>query len=322
MGSQPANPFAQVSDGAIEYFVEWSLEQSTKHKARMTESSFANVKMAAPLVETKPSPRRPLLIGIAVGVVVGAPLGGVATYYALKQTPYAPLVAHEVQSPTPQPVATIDLGAIALAATTTTAAPVPTEPRRETKLAEARPEKKAATSKPVTKPPEAKTEAKAQSRPEAKPTVASKPESEPDEGEGKPGELQVQSKPPGAQVTVDGSARGKTPLALSLPAGEHEVRLDKERYASWTQSVGVPGKVDVTMRRPSATLHVESDPPGGDVIVEGKPRGKTPVDVTLDAFHHYDVQVTLLGTHPWRKRVSLKPPQTDVMAKLSVLHAP
>ena len=27
-----------------------------------------------------------------------------------------------------------------------------------------------------------------------------------------------------------------------------------------------------------------------------KPRGKTPVDVTLEAFHHYEVQVVLLGT--------------------------
>ena len=44
------------------------------------------------------------------------------------------------------------------------------------------------------------------------------------------------------------------------------------------------------------------------------------VDVTLDAFHHYDVQVMLLGTKPWRKKISLKPPQTDVTAKLSVIH--
>src|SRR5206468_1605434 len=28
-GTVPANPFAEISDGAIEYFVAWSLEQST-----------------------------------------------------------------------------------------------------------------------------------------------------------------------------------------------------------------------------------------------------------------------------------------------------
>jgi len=84
--------------------------------------------------------------------------------------------------------------------------------------------------------------------------------------------------------------------------------------------VELPAKLDLMLKRPTATLHVDSEPGGGEVIVEGKPRGKTPVDVTLDAFHHYDVQVMLLGTKPWHKRVNLKPPQVDVTAKLSVVH--
>jgi hypothetical protein len=132
----------------------------------------------------------------------------------------------------------------------------------------------------------------------------------------------VTSNPPGARVSVDGNVRGKTPLTTALTAGTHEVRVDKERYATWTQSTEAPGKLDVVLRRPQATLHIDSEPPGGDVIVEGKPRGKTPVDVQVEGFHHYDVQVTLLGTTPWRKRVSVKPPQTDVNVKLSVVHAP
>jgi hypothetical protein len=134
--------------------------------------------------------------------------------------------------------------------------------------------------------------------------------------------LVVGSRPSGATVSVDGEARGKTPLTLMVPAGEHKVALARERYATVTRSVDVPGRLEVTLRRPPATLHVESDPPGGEVIVEGRPRGKTPVDVTLDAFHHYDVQVMLLGTKPWHKRVALRPPQTDVTAKLSVVRNP
>ena len=130
----------------------------------------------------------------------------------------------------------------------------------------------------------------------------------------------VTSKPPGAAVTIDGQEKGKTPLTLMVPAGAHEVAVAKERYATVTQSVTTPGKLDVALKRPTATLHVDSDPAGGDVVVEGKPRGKTPVDVTLEAFHHYDVSVTLLGTKPWHKRVSLKPPQVDVTAKLLVVH--
>ena len=128
--------------------------------------------------------------------------------------------------------------------------------------------------------------------------------------------------PSGAAVSIDGDPKGKTPLTLSLPVGAHELSVTRERYATITQTVDVPNKLELTLRRPTATLHVDSEPAGGEVIVEGKPRGKTPVDVTLDAFHHYDVQVMLLGTKPWHKRVSLKPPQTDVTAKLSVVHNP
>ena len=128
--------------------------------------------------------------------------------------------------------------------------------------------------------------------------------------------------PSGATVSIDGEARGKTPLTIALPVGTHEISVVHDRYSTITQPVDVPNKLDLTLKRPTATLHVDSEPAGGEVIVEGKPRGKTPVDVTLEAFHHYDVQVMLLGTKPWHKRVSLKPPQTDVTAKLSVVHNP
>ncbi|MGZ3440671.1 MAG: PEGA domain-containing protein, partial [Polyangia bacterium] len=135
-------------------------------------------------------------------------------------------------------------------------------------------------------------------------------------------ELAVVTHPAGATVTVDGEARGKSPLTLSLPAGTHELVVSRERYSTVTQAVELPAKVELTLKRPTATLHVDSEPAGGEVIVEGKPRGKTPVDVTLDAFHHYDVQVMLLGTKPWHKKILLKPPQVNVTATLSVVHTP
>jgi hypothetical protein len=142
-------------------------------------------------------------------------------------------------------------------------------------------------------------------------------------GREKKGELVIKTNPSGATVSVDGETQqNKTPLTVTLPVGAHEISVVRDRYATVTQSVDVPGKLDLALKRPTATLHVDSEPAGGEVIVEGKPRGKTPVDVTLDAFHHYDVQVMLLGTKPWHKRVSLKPPQTDVTAKLSVVHNP
>src|SRR5436190_14006097 len=43
------------------------------------------------------------------------------------------------------------------------------------------------------------------------------------------GELVVQSRPPGANVSIDGSSRGVTPLTVSLKSGAHvlEVQIGK-----------------------------------------------------------------------------------------------
>jgi hypothetical protein len=54
------------------------------------------------------------------------------------------------------------------------------------------------------------------------------------------GALAVESRPPGAQVFVDGKPVGTTPLRLpSVKAGEHAVRLEHEGYRRWSSSVRV-----------------------------------------------------------------------------------
>ena len=45
--------------------------------------------------------------------------------------------------------------------------------------------------------------------------------------------LQVESIPEGAQVFIDSSFKGKTPLELDLPLGKHEVRLSLPNYYEW-----------------------------------------------------------------------------------------
>ncbi|MCA1584184.1 MAG: PEGA domain-containing protein [Acidobacteria bacterium] len=54
------------------------------------------------------------------------------------------------------------------------------------------------------------------------------------------GTLLVESRPPGARVTVDGKAVGTTPLTLeSLTVGTHEVRIERDGYTPWTTTVTV-----------------------------------------------------------------------------------
>lgn len=56
-----------------------------------------------------------------------------------------------------------------------------------------------------------------------------------------PGILQVDSRPAGANVYVDGRLRGRTPLQLDgIAAGEHGIRLQLDGYTEWLTAVGVP----------------------------------------------------------------------------------
>jgi hypothetical protein len=265
--------------------------------------------MATPRAEKRRSMRGPLLSGMAVGIFLGLPLGGAIVWF-LRPLPPPVIVEKMPEVTTPRPIAADDMALAKREAPADLATKVAVKPVAPSAVA-VKPSAVAVKPSAVAVKPSA---------------VAVKPTGEeeaPDKlVQPKKGELAVITRPDGAAVTVDGEAQGKTPLTLTLPAGTHEVSITHERYTTVTQSVEVPGKVDVTLRRPTATLHIDSEPAGGEVIVGGKPRGKTPVDVTLDAFQHYDVQVMLLGTKPWHKRVTLKPPQTDVTAKLSVVHNP
>jgi hypothetical protein len=45
--------------------------------------------------------------------------------------------------------------------------------------------------------------------------------------------LTVKSKPTGANVFLNGSLKGKTPLAIKLPLGSYEIKLSRENFYEW-----------------------------------------------------------------------------------------
>ncbi len=53
------------------------------------------------------------------------------------------------------------------------------------------------------------------------------------------GSLKVESLPAGAQVYIDGTFKGKSPLAMELPIGGHEVRMIMPDYYEWEAQVQV-----------------------------------------------------------------------------------
>ena len=99
------------------------------------------------------------------------------------------------------------------------------------------------------------------------------------------GTLVINTNPPGAQVLVDGEARGATPLTLTLKAGAHvvDVRgggeprtipLTITAGAQVSQYIDLPKSVAAT-----GQLQIRSEPAGAQVAVDGAPRGVSPLTI-------------------------------------------
>jgi hypothetical protein len=107
----------------------------------------------------------------------------------------------------------------------------------------------------------------------------------------RPASLTLQTTPPGLQVSIDGRQMGTTPLTVSLPAGEYPVTLARpeggERSLSVTLAAGASVVQHVEMPpapAPAAValtgnLHIETNPAGQGVLVDGIARGNSPVTV-------------------------------------------
>jgi hypothetical protein len=99
-------------------------------------------------------------------------------------------------------------------------------------------------------------------------------------GGGDLGHVSLKSAPPGARITIDGTAIGVTPLDWDLPAGKHSIQMDKTgRKPSVRDHVVVSNKSDLVVMtlpaedeqadRPSRTVPLALVIGGGAVAVTG-----------------------------------------------------
>lgn len=97
------------------------------------------------------------------------------------------------------------------------------------------------------------------------------------------GMVAVTSNPEGAQVFIDGEAKGATPLRVTMPPGEYTLEL---RNATVSRVLPLVVEANATVQpfvdlvpslASSGRLEVSSDPPGARVIVDGTTRGVTPL---------------------------------------------
>jgi hypothetical protein len=115
-----------------------------------------------------------------------------------------------------------------------------------------------------------------------------------------PATLSVESTPAGAAVTIDGAARGKTPLRLELAEGNHALDVSlagATRHVPLTLAGGTVTAHSFEFAAPAAAtaadaaIEIRSEPAGGRVLVDGTARGVTPIVVTGLTAGVHEVQV-------------------------------
>ena len=129
----------------------------------------------------------------------------------------------------------------------------------------------------------------------------------------------MRSSPAGAQVAVNGDARGVTPLTLrEMPFGSSTIRLTRDGYAPEEQRVQLTASresasIEVQLRRAPAagpapgrgSLLVESRPAGARVLVGGRLVGTTPLAVPDLPAGPADVRIEMEGFRPWTSTVQI-----------------
>lgn len=121
------------------------------------------------------------------------------------------------------------------------------------------------------------------------------------------GSAQFESSPSGADVTIDGVLRGKTPLRITLPVGGHALEISGaagSRALPLTIDAGVLVSQYVELTSPppvTGRLEIATEPPGARVGLDGAPKGLTPV--ALDGVPIGDHVLTLTSGESTIRRI-------------------
>jgi hypothetical protein len=143
--------------------------------------------------------------------------------------------------------------------------------------------------------------------------------------------LAVTSIPPGALVYIDGGYKGITPLQVSVSPGRVRIKLLKEGYTSWEETVTlqqgvllpIEARLNITsLITPPILLVVRSQPSGAAVYVNGLYRGLTPTQVAIDP-GYVNLQLRREGYESWATTLTLNPNTSgqEILAQLNPIAA-
>jgi hypothetical protein len=133
------------------------------------------------------------------------------------------------------------------------------------------------------------------------------------------GTVTIETNPAGLDLAVDGKPLGRTPLTTVLAAGPHDLQVGtaanlRNIRIDVSAGTAVVQRVEFAERTAAGTpttggLRVHTEPAQLTVLIDGTPRGLSPVEVDSLAAGDHEISVrTASGTV--RRSVSLKPGET------------
>jgi formylglycine-generating enzyme required for sulfatase activity len=131
------------------------------------------------------------------------------------------------------------------------------------------------------------------------------------------GRLVVSSRPAGADVSIGGRYRGRTPLTVGVPPGmPQEILLTLAGYAPATQSVAVESRAErrvaVDLKAVLGAVRVAGEPADAVLYVDGASRGPANQTLSLPAAPHV-FEVRKPGLEPFRATVTPREGQTQLV---------
>ncbi|HET9986887.1 MAG TPA: PEGA domain-containing protein [Kofleriaceae bacterium] len=144
------------------------------------------------------------------------------------------------------------------------------------------------------------------------------------EAAGDSGILKVVSMVPEAQVFIDGASVGKVPQEKHVSAGEHPVVVRLDGFKQFEQKVRVEAGQTVTVQatlKPVGRLRVLATPSPSDVIINGIPVGKTPLDTEVETGETV-VRIENPGYQPFEQTLQIEGGKTQTLSRELMVAGP
>ena len=131
-------------------------------------------------------------------------------------------------------------------------------------------------------------------------------------------DIGISSEPDGATLLVDGTETGVTPVVAEIVRGARELELVLPGYKVWQMEIdvieGEPQNLPtIRLEKADGVISVVTSPSGAAVTVNGRYRGRSPVQLALNPGQTYRIGASKAGYKPVTRAVSVRSEQREIL---------